>query len=58
MNVDWIKGIYFHVNEFEVGINDTVFSGNEQLKLYLDTYLNLTKYLKKHFFIATWRHLK
>ena len=30
MNVDWIKWMYFCVNEFEVGVNDCTFSGNEQ----------------------------
>ena len=36
MNVDWIKRMYFCVNEFEVGINGTcsIFSGNEQQKVY------------------------
>ena len=34
MNVDWIKWMYFCVNEFEVGVND-IFSGNEQQKMYL-----------------------
>ena len=27
---DWIKWMYFCVNEFEVGFNDSIFSGNEQ----------------------------
>ena len=30
MNVDLIKWIYFYVNEFKAGINDSVFSGNDQ----------------------------
>ena len=30
VNVDWIKWTYFCVNEFEVGINDSIFFGNEQ----------------------------
>ena len=34
MNVDWIKWMYFCVNEFEVGVNDSIFSGNEQQKVY------------------------
>ena len=34
VNVDWIKWIYFCVNEFEVGVNDSIFSGNEQQKVY------------------------
>ena len=33
VNVDWIKWMYFDVNEFEVGVNDSAFSGNEQQKL-------------------------
>ena len=33
VNVDWIKWIYFCVNEFEVGANDSIFSGNEQQKV-------------------------
>ena len=32
MNVDWIKWMYFCVNEFEVGVNDIIFSGNELQK--------------------------
>ena len=28
MNVDWIKWTYFCINEFEVGVTDTIFSGN------------------------------
>ena len=31
--VDWIKWMYFCVNEFEVGVNDSIFSGNEQQKV-------------------------
>ena len=30
VSVDWIKLIYFCINEFEVGINDSIFSVNEQ----------------------------
>ena len=26
--------MYFRVNEFEVGVNDSIFSGNEQQKVY------------------------
>ena len=33
VNVDWIKWIYFCVNEFEVDVNDSIFSGNEQQKM-------------------------
>ena len=33
VNVDWIKSMYFCVNEFEVGVNDSIFSGNEQQKV-------------------------
>ena len=35
MNVDWIKWIYFCLNEFEVGVNDSIFSGNEQQKVFI-----------------------
>ena len=35
MNVDWIKWMYFWVNEFEVGVNDNIFSVNQQKKVYL-----------------------
>ena len=37
MIVDWIKWIYFCINDFEVKINDSIFSGNEQQKVY-DTF--------------------
>ena len=30
MNVDWIEWMYFCVNEFYVGVNVCIFSGNEQ----------------------------
>ena len=33
MNVDWIKWTYFYVSKFEVAINDSMFSGNEQQKV-------------------------
>ena len=35
VNVGWIKWIYFYANEFEVDINDNIFSGNEQQKVYM-----------------------
>ena len=34
MNVDWIKWMYFYVTEFEAGVDDSIFSGNEQQKVY------------------------
>ena len=34
LNVDWIKWMYFCINDFEVGVNDSMFSGNEQQKVY------------------------
>ena len=38
LNVDWIKRRYFCVNEFGVGVNDCIFSANEQQKvLYINT---------------------
>ena len=33
VNVNWIKWMYFSINEFEVGVNDSIFSGNEQQKV-------------------------
>ena len=36
MNVDWIKWMSFCVNEFEVDVNDSIFSGNEQQKVYIN----------------------
>ena len=33
INFDWIKWMYFGVNEFEVDANDSIFSGNEQQKV-------------------------
>ena len=33
INVDWIKWMYFCVNEFEVTVNDSIFSGNKQQKV-------------------------
>ena len=30
MNANWIKWMYFCVNEFEAGVNYGIFSGNEQ----------------------------
>ena len=27
--------MYFYVNVFEVGVNDSIFSGNEQQKVYI-----------------------
>ena len=34
VNGYWIKWMYFYVNEFGVGINDRIFSGSEQQKVY------------------------
>ena len=36
VNVDCIKWMYFCVNEFQVGVNDSIFSGNEQQKVYVE----------------------
>ena len=33
INLNWIKWMYFCINEFEVGINNSTFSGNEQQKV-------------------------
>ena len=35
MCVDWIKWMYFCVIEFEVDVNDSIFSGNEQQPVYV-----------------------
>ena len=38
VNVDWTKWMYFCFNEFEVGVNDSIFSSNEQQNgVYHDT---------------------
>ena len=34
VDVDWIKEMYYCINEFEVGLNDKIFSGNEHQKVY------------------------
>ena len=39
MNVDLAKWMYFRVDEFEVGVNDTIFSGNEQQKVQFNSIL-------------------
>ena len=33
MNVDWIKWVFICVNEFEVGVNESIFSDNDQQKV-------------------------
>ena len=33
MSVDSLKLMYFRVYEFEVGVNDSIFSGNEPQKV-------------------------
>ena len=33
MNVDLIKWMYFCVNEFKIGVNDSILSDNEQQKV-------------------------
>ena len=30
MNVDWIKWMNFCINKFEMGVNNSTFSGSEQ----------------------------
>ena len=37
VNIDWIKWMYFCVNEFEVGVHDSIFFGNNQQKVYYAT---------------------
>ena len=34
VNVNWIKWMYFCVNEFKVGVDDHIFFGNGQQKVY------------------------
>ena len=34
MSVDWIKWVYFCVNEFEFGVSDSIFSENGQQKVW------------------------
>ena len=41
MNIDWITWMYFGVNEFEVGVNDSIFSGNERQKMYVRTFTHI-----------------
>ena len=38
VNFNWIKWMYFSVNEFEVGVNDSIFSGNEQQNVYMSQF--------------------
>ena len=52
VNVDWIKWMYFCVNEFEVGVIDSIFSGNEQQKVYLRIFQNK---LKRPLYILLYR---
>ena len=33
VNIDWMKWMYFYANEFEVGIDDRIFFGNDQQKV-------------------------
>ena len=44
--------MYFCVNEFEVGINDSMFFGNEQKKVYWDDHVLNLKHLVPEFFIT------
>ena len=37
MNVDLIKWMDFCVNECEVGVNDSIISGNEKQKVYYNS---------------------
>ena len=38
--------MYFYVNEFEVGVNDCTFSGNEQQNVYFLSNNHLCNYAK------------
>ena len=33
MSIDLLKWMYFGVNKFKVGVNDSILSGNEQQKV-------------------------
>ena len=33
ININWIKWMYFCVNEFQSGVNDSISSGNEPRKV-------------------------
>ena len=33
VNIDWMKWMYFCANEFEVGVDDSIFFGNDQQKV-------------------------
>ena len=39
MNVNSIQQMYFCINEFEVGIHNSIISGNEQQKVYVNSAL-------------------
>ena len=51
MNVDSIKWMYFCINEFEVGVNDIIFSGDKQQNFYDNAiaYLGLNFFPRKQF---------
>ena len=34
MSINLLKWMYFRINEFKVRVYDSIFSGNEQLKMY------------------------
>ena len=36
--------MYFCVNEFEVGVNDSIFSGNQRQKVYLIVQIHYLEY--------------
>ena len=56
VNVDWIKWMYFCINEFEVGVNDSICSGNEQQKVYYT--LGIIKFqLRKIFLLRNWNFI-
>ena len=42
VNVDWIKWMYFCVNELEVGGNDSIFSDNAEQKVYITWLITLS----------------
>ena len=60
VNVDWIKWMYFCVDEFEVGVNDSIFSGNEQQKVYysLELYVRCCSYQIRRFGVLNYESVK
>ena len=58
VKVDWIKWMYFCVKQLEVGVNDSIFSGNDQRKVYfkvINFHLNqLSSFREQADFLVRW----